>query len=413
MRYNDQQFLIETIGMPTTHKQAFLAVAALERCVIMVRATGPTCHGLLDEGYDTKGYRIHGKSCDWGPMAGFVMRDPRLNKYGNVKAGFNREKHSEAIDHDSEGQGWKASTTPLKISQRRVDWLVRKGYIAVQPKGNDRLDGHATHPTGINFYYSLIRETSDQDLYGVYFDNTQIGKRWTQEKGSAIAKYHPKYGSSYEPMLAMTNPPGYGLHATENYKNAITGDYDLFAVWPFVDGPGGYDPNPYGNDHRPLGTVKGSVGPVERANVDRLEREFTESGQGAAAQGAAFVHGRHGSGTKLGNITPRIYMVCQLINSIVGRHVLWHSDEAARPFLDDVDLPVLALTPRGNYVGIENIPDFKGFISFCDREGIKVTLSNAWAQDPAGKHQKRLGIEYARYVPPDGRRIVVPDWYNG
>jgi Anthrax toxin LF subunit len=429
MRYNDHQFLIETIGMPTTHKQAFLTVAALERCVIMVRATGPTCHGLLDEGYDTKGYRIHGKSCDWGPMAGFVMRDPRLNKYGNVKAGFNREKHGEAIVHDSEGQRWKASTTPLKISRRRVDWLVRKGYIAVQAKGNDRLDGHATHPTGITFYYSLIREAAEQDLYGVYFDNTQIGKRWIQEKGSSIVKYHPKYGASYEPMLAMTNPPGYGLHATENYKNAITGDYDLFAVWPFVEGPGGYDPSPYGNDHRPLGTVKGSVGDFERANVDRLEREFTESGQGAAqivpvvrkpgqaaiptAVATPFAHGRNGSGTKLGNITPRIYMVCQLINSIVGRHILWHSDEAARPFLDDVDLPVLALTPRGNYVGIENIMDFKIFISFCDKEGIKVTLSNAWAQDPEGKHQKRLGLEYSRYVPPDGKRIVVPDWYNG
>ena len=92
--------------------------------------------------------------------------------------------------------------------------------------------------------------------------------------------------------------------------------------------------------------------------------------------------------------------------------MLWHSDEAARPFLDDVDLPVLAVTPKGNYVGIESIFDFKVFISFCDKEGIKVTLSNAWAQDPAGKYQNRLGAEYAKYVPPDGQRIIVPDFYN-
>src|SRR5580693_9311219 len=97
MRFNDQGFLTGTIGMPVAHKQAFLDVAADQRCVIMVRATGPTCHGLLEEGYDTKGYRIHGKSCDWGPMAGFVMRDPRLNKYGRAKADFNRKKHEEAL----------------------------------------------------------------------------------------------------------------------------------------------------------------------------------------------------------------------------------------------------------------------------------------------------------------------------
>ena len=189
-------------------------------------------------------------------------------------------------------------------------------------------------------------------------------------------------------MLAMTNPPEHGILTKEERLKAITGDYDLFAVWPFSSS--------YGLDHRPLGTVKGSVGPAERANVDRLERNFTKSGQG----------------TKLGNITPRIYMVCQLINSIVGRHVLWHSDEAARPFLDDVDLPVLAITPRGNYVGIESIFDFKVFISFCDKEGIHVTLSNAWAQDPPQKHANRLGAEFARYVPPDGQRIIVPDYYN-
>jgi hypothetical protein len=392
MRYNDSQFLENTIGMPATHLRAFLSVAQSERCVIMVRATGPTCHGLLQEGYDTKGYRIHGKSCDWGPMAGFVMRDPRLNKYGMGKASFNRSKHTEAIDRDEEGQGWKASTTPLIISQSRVDWLRTKGLITVQARGSDRLDGRASHPSGITFNYSLIRLSTNAGLYGVYFDNSGDLK-WAQEKGGNVAYYHPKWGSSYETMLAMTNPPGYGISGGEERFKAITGDYDLFAVWPFS---GSYNPSPYGDDHRPLGTVRGSVTPQERHNVDQLERNFTTSGQG----------------TKLGNITPRIYMVCQLINSIVGRHVLWHSDEAARPFVDDVDLPVLAMTPLGNYVGIENIVDFKAFISFCNKEGIHVSLSNAWAQDATDKFKNRLGAEYAQYVPPDGRRIIVPDWYN-
>ncbi len=391
MKYNDLKFLENTIGMPIAHKQAFITVARDQRCVIIIRATGPTCHGLLEEGYDTKGYRIHGKSCNWGPMAGFVLRDPRLNKYGNIKAGFNRRKHTEAVDLDYEGQGWKASCTPLKISQKRVDWLTARGLIRVQRKGNDRLDGQAVHPSGISFHYSLIRDA--HGLYGVYFDNTRHGQKWIQEKGGAVVNYHRKYGRSYEPMLAMTNPPGHRLSESENYKNAVTGDYDLFAIWPFS---GDYNPNPYGDDHRPLGTVKGSVGDAERQNVDYLERNFTVSGQG----------------TKLGNITPRIYMVSQLINSIVGRHVLWHSDESARPFLDDVDLPVMAVTPRGNFVGIETIIDFKAFISFCDHEGFHVSLSNAWAQDPTVNYQNRLGASYSKYVPPNNARIIVPDWYN-
>lgn len=404
MRYNSEEFLTGTIGMPVAHKDVFLTVAREQRCVIMVRATGRTCHGPLDEGYDTKGYRIHGKSCDWGPMAGFVMRDPRLNKYGLRKAAFNREKHRESLELDAEGQGWLASTTPLKISQTRVDWLIRNDYISVlevqeSDRGPHRLDGSATHPTGVNFYYSLIRDPGDP-VYGVYFSNRFANMRWNQQKGDA-AVTHPVYrggrDTRFESMLAMTNPPGHRLHAAEHFRNAVTGDYDLFAVWPFVRGTGRYNPRLGGLDHRPLGTVRGSVGAAERANVEHLERHFTVGGQG----------------TKLGNITARIYMVCQLINSYIGRHVLWHSDEAARPFLDDVDLPVMAFTPARNFFGIENVLDFRIYIAYCEMAGMAVTLSNAWAQAPDARHPNRLGTDYARFVPPDGQRLIVPDYYNG
>lgn len=387
LRTNDATFLRDVIGMPERHAQAFRNVAMSERCVIMCRATGPTCHGLLEAGYDTKGYRIHGKSCDWGPMAGFVMRDPRLNKYGMTKVKFNREKHHEALVADHENQGWKASTTPLVILESRRVWLVEKGLITVQKKG-DRWDGRADHPTGISFKYSLI--PAGDNLWGVYFDNTELGKAFVQERGATVVRYHRKYGSRYEPMLAMTNPPEHRQYPGDHYLNAITGDYDLFAVWPYVK-----DYNPLGEDYRPLGTTRGFTGP-ERENIDRLERDFTRSGQG----------------TKLGNITNRIYMVCQLINSIVGRHVLWHSDEGARPFLDDVDLPVIAFTPAGNYMAIRNIPEFKTFIALCDFARIKVVLSNAWTADPTEKYRNRLGRAYADRVPADTVRTIVPDWYN-
>jgi hypothetical protein len=124
MKYNDPTFFENVVGMPKSHAHAFVTTAFSQKCVIMSRATGPTCHGLLAEGYDTKGYRIHGKSCHWGPMAGFVLRDPRLNKRGLEKASFNREKHNEAINLDKENQGWKANTTPLIICESRRQWLT-------------------------------------------------------------------------------------------------------------------------------------------------------------------------------------------------------------------------------------------------------------------------------------------------
>ncbi len=403
---NSPEFLENVIGMPELHKRVFLTVAASEKSVIMVRATGPTCHGPLSEGYDTKGYRIHGKSCDWGPMAGFVMRDPRLNKYGMDKVTFNREKHHEALVEDKEGQGWLAQTTPLKISLDRIKWLKANGKIVAHFRDGDRFDGVATHGDKIRFSYSLIKETV-AELYGVFFDNSGVGNAgWVQERGAGIAPtYSTTYGASFEAMLAMTNPVAHRKHRGENYKNAITGDYDLFAIWPYIGGTAAYDPTAYGLDHRPLGTVKGSVGKAERHNVEALERDFTVA-LPVEAPGAV------GQGTKLGNITPRMYMICQLINSIIESQVLWHSDEAARPFLDDVDLPIMAFTPAGEFIGIENIEDFKIWIRVCEDMGLKVTLSNAWTQSPDEKHAKRLGPAYLRLVPPDGTRIIVPRWYN-
>jgi hypothetical protein len=387
MKINDDGWVVGEIGMPLAHKTIFLEVARQEKCIIMVRKTGPTCHGPLEEGYDTKGYRIHGKSCDWGPMAGFVMRDPRLNKYGLGKADFNRGKHVEALYEDKENQGWNASTTPLLISAKRVSWLKRNGLIRVVLDGKN-MKGLADHG-GVKFNYVLVREASE--LYSVCFDHSKPGAKWVQETGNVVDKPHPS-NALYEPMLAMTNPPEHGLAGTE-YLKAITGDYDLFAVWPLARL---YDARPGGDDHRPLGTVRGSNSAAERANVEHLENNFTISGQG----------------TKLGNITNRIYLICQLINSRVGRSVLWHSDEAARPFLDDVDLPVIAFAPGGAHIGIESIGDFKRFIEACLRDRFSVTLSNAWAQDPEGAKQNRLGADYARFVPGDGVRIVAPDWYN-
>jgi hypothetical protein len=411
MHFNNMDYLEDVIGMPYAHKNAFVDIARQQKVVIVVRATGPTCHGLLEEGYDTKGYRIHGKSCNWGPMAGFVMRDPRLNKSGAAGAAYNRSKHAEALYHDHEGQGWRASVTPLKISHERISWLEAWGHIVITNRLADRMEGTARHGAGadaISFKYILFRDPVQPHLWGVFFSN-DAAMPWQQEAAANERVFSLKNSVGYEAMLALTNPPAHRLSSGESYLNAVTGDYDLFAVWPFAEK---YNPDPYGADHRPLGTVRGvqnrfttdatgaPVGPLDQAqNIDQLERHFADLGADL-------------QGTKVGNITPRIYKCCQLINSIIGRNVLWHSDEAARPYATEVDLPIIAFTPAGYFIGVESIQDFADLIHFCESEGVRVTLSSAWTQEPTGGKPNRLGAPFENRVPLDGRRVVVPAWYN-
>jgi len=430
---NNAAFRDEAAGVPALHEFAFHTVAASQRCVILCRAVGPTCRQLLAQGYDTKGFRIHAKSCDWGPMAGFVLRDPRLNKGGMGNSAYNRAEHAEALTDTRAQADWVASTTPLRLFQARVDWLRATRRITVVQKGPDRLEGRATHASGIAFNYSLIKvRTQVGEMWGVYLDRTTNAIRqnaarntgFVQERGGAVVAYDTKYGDMYEPLLAMTNSVDHRQFRENHPLNAITGDYDLFAIWPFARGQNRYDRN--GADRRMLGTVKAWT---ERHNIERnLERNFTQAAQRPPRPGAMPVEiGVFGSqGTKLGNMTNRLYEVSQFLNATIGgmrsaeggpfprRNVLWHSDEAARPFVNDVDLPLIAFTPTRVSIGIRTIADFKTFIALCDASGVRVSLAEGWAMNPEANKPNRLGDEYAQYVPRDwaSGQWLVPPWYN-
>lgn len=411
LRLNDVNFRADPIGMPAAHAAYFRQVAQAQQCVILSRAVGPTCRQLLEQGYDSKGFRIHGKSCDWGPMAGFVLRDPRLNKAGTGKEAYNRREHDIAL-RDLSGSGWSASTTPLKIYDARRVWLQQTGRIAPVQRDANRYEGTAAHPTGITLRYSLVRDRQHADVWGVYLDRELNKGKFVQERGDTVVRYDTKYGDLYEPVLAMTNPPGHRSWPGDDFRNAVTGDYDLFAIWPLAES---HDPE--GDDRRILGTQQGWS--HRHLIENQLERYFTVSGQG----------------TKIGNITNRIYLICQLLNSAIGgattnaggrnwgpfpgRMVCWHSDEAARPFVNDVDLPVLAFAPSGLEIGIETIGDFRRFVVDCMQEGFAVTLAEGWAFPPTANKPNRLGPDFANLVPRWQRDALgrpkprtIPDWYN-
>ena len=94
--------------------------------------------------------------------------------------------------------------------------------------------------------------------------------------------------------------------------------------------------------------------------------------------------------------------------------VCWHSDEAARPFVNDVDLPLLAFNGgTGNQVGIETIADFRTDVNRCVRAGVGVNLAEDWVLTPTPNKPNRLGPGYAGHqAQVHDSQIQVPDWYN-
>lgn len=50
---------LNLIGVPISHGKAFQHIAYDQRSIIISREIGTVCTSLLEEGHETKGFRIH------------------------------------------------------------------------------------------------------------------------------------------------------------------------------------------------------------------------------------------------------------------------------------------------------------------------------------------------------------------
>ena len=479
MHRNPWELVKTKIGMPREHVVAIRQVAMNQSCVIIFRAPGLVCQQLLEEGYDTKGYRIHSKSCDWGPMAGFVMRDPRLNKSGLVTK--NLQSTITALEDlpnkDRTTQGWNADFTHLKISSTRIDYLVASKELGISFKVINKagVTEGAVNKHGFSFDFALFKEPGDT-VWGLYcnWNRKPAGKPAGRSQSlppgasrtlpdSAVPTRRPSLSTlesaadssppagpysrerslmpdraargrappaplqGYEKMFALTNPPGHRSRQKDHYLNAVTGDYDLFAVWPLVK-----DYDPEGADSRPLPTVGGGSAEEIKA-TEKSSNHFT------------LVKKEDGSYTtqasKMADPTPRIYLVAQMVNSVVpsqinmrvgatptmsggqvpeaaahpARNVIWHSDESANPHTSGIDLPLIAFMPDGTFFVVTTIPEFKELIYRCKFERIKITLAANWiGNDPPKKLLQAGGnIRPETMTHPSPQMpVIVPEWFN-
>lgn len=313
-------------GIPYAHAQAFQEVANRTRNVISSRAVGIYATDLILENYASKGFHNKAKSCNWGPMAGFVLDDPRFTKVGNSPKGVHDQ--GEALIHAiAEG----AKEVPLYISDDRRQWLIKKRLCHFVDRDSDSYTLYAVSPWGLRLDFRLMRDKppgAKEKMWAVqYRRSDRLGVR---SSGSA--------GAGWTPVMAMRDPLC-AVHASD-YRAATTGDYDLFAVWARRQ------------DYRPDSADKRMVSHA------RLEANIRSK---AADTG----EDRH-----LGNVTPRVLEVRDALNIAIQRrgyssgNMVHHSDEGGRPFVGDIDLPIFAVIPgRAACYALPSVPDLRQFIT--------------------------------------------------
>jgi hypothetical protein len=366
-------------GISSVHAQSFLAAAKQEDCVILTRTPGKACLGPLTEGYDAKGFHIKGKSCDWGPMAGFLCVEPFFNKNGVGGAAGNLKAHLHSLADAYETpkdatRGVTCGLVQLEIGEERRSWLLANGYIQ-QKIDQIVCEGEAPLPGSTVKVPWMMQRDAKTKRWLVFYDpralpgykglkdvdDAQIATFTAKVAELAAAIKAPELPSrfaGYRPLLALTNPyPPYS--GADNYKNAVTGDFDLFAVWPRITADGAKE--------REFAVRVGGM------------QEGTKKGQIFAAEG------NHAIGRVSGNISNGVYMIGQLLNSIIGARTnqarvnrIFHSDEGGRPGIDAVDSSV-AFTPDGRiYAFSQDSSEFAAFALECAKAKFALFLNNAW-----------------------------------
>jgi hypothetical protein len=401
------------VGFPVRHAEIFQVVADQLDVVIISRAIGATCTGLIEEHYGLKGFRIDTKSCNWGPMAGFVCVDPNLNKFGTAKAGFNRHETADAVAGTvsmarfgvnrqqvaSAVADWSAGTCPLIISGDRVDDLVNNLRLITIKQAHD--NGHKSgecNEAGVRLPWRLVplKQVLEKAVAGSNPGNHVVKNAWDAarvkpggpdhyyvicvnrfllagdgcklEYPAGTSAVYVQVGSNrFETILGLTNPGTASL----GFKACVTGDYDLFAAWPRRE--------QFGHAfNRPTLTTQGS---------------FDARPQDRRGQMESFL---------VGNISTRLNIVKVRLNTLLqfeggggfqGGQCVHHSDEIGNPnVLLQKDLaeclPMIAFSPQrsgsrfGGAWGISHdLPSFFDFANLCNENGYAVELRRpAWIQ---------------------------------
>ncbi|MEO7216111.1 anthrax toxin-like adenylyl cyclase domain-containing protein [Mucilaginibacter sp.] len=108
----DEQLKAE--GFPSYISYSFLETAKATKSIVLSRLPGSVGVDLIEQGYDLKGFHIKAKSCNWGPMQGFICQLPVFNKQGTARIGYNAKEILHYLKHLEHFEGVREKISKAK-----------------------------------------------------------------------------------------------------------------------------------------------------------------------------------------------------------------------------------------------------------------------------------------------------------
>ncbi|WP_342221354.1 anthrax toxin-like adenylyl cyclase domain-containing protein [Candidatus Fukatsuia endosymbiont of Tuberolachnus salignus] len=121
------QAAIKASGMVAEHVSAFAQLAKEQDTYFIFRPVNGFSTSLIAEGAATKGLDVHGKSSDWGPMAGYIPFDQNLSKKlgDEVAVAKGNQDNQDSLQKKSE----RFAKTQLYITPARLNELQQQGLL--------------------------------------------------------------------------------------------------------------------------------------------------------------------------------------------------------------------------------------------------------------------------------------------
>ncbi len=386
MKYGERIAESES-GIPIEHSRVFRKVAQNTNTVVACRAVGVYATQLIREGYATKGYHVKAKSCDWGPMAGFVLADPALGKKGTSPdaKSWQQKRINDALNCGSQ-------VIPLVISEQRrlslTNLMMRTfQYYKTIPIPNN------TQPTHVNVW---ARQKLNATMHGFILIKISELKEQYKPAGATQAdwiicyeknsKLIGKHGNSsckkvvttnsdeYFQLCALSNPRGIIAGAPANYKAAQTGDYDLWGVFPKILKRSRAEAKLHmsivkaATEHDTTGQKK-SFWQRDVINSHKYVKTFEDYSQ---------QEGEHTGNLSLliEEIAVRVNAGCRKRNE--GGWLIHHSDEAGRPMIDELDAEAVVYFPNGNIWVMSTEDDVRSLRSELIKLRYKPLFNPGW-----------------------------------
>ncbi|MTI15576.1 anthrax toxin-like adenylyl cyclase domain-containing protein [Sansalvadorimonas verongulae] len=121
----------ENQGIPRSYLERSQQVANETETIVSYRPVELICRTLIEEGAESKGLNIKGKSSNWGPMAGFIPFDQKFSKLASIKDPDKQD--TEVAKYNAKNvksvEDGHATVEHLSLTQRRMDELTELNIL--------------------------------------------------------------------------------------------------------------------------------------------------------------------------------------------------------------------------------------------------------------------------------------------